>query len=145
MTIEPMGSIMSMQVQSTVKVKGNDGGEKRSVQTVVKETQPVVDATTIAVASAKENAKEGKTKDKNTRENDIQQRDVRIRKAVEKMNKSLGNTEALFGIHEGTNRVTIKIIDKETKEVIKELPPEKTLDMIEKVWELAGMLVDERR
>ena len=41
--------------------------------------------------------------------------------------------------------MTIKIIDKDTKEVIKEVPPEKTLDMIAKVWELAGILIDERR
>lgn len=68
-----------------------------------------------------------------------------IRKAVEQMNKSMFNSEAVFGIHEGTNRVTIKIVDKDTKEVIKELPPEKTLDMIAKVWEMAGILVDERR
>jgi flagellar protein FlaG len=39
----------------------------------------------------------------------------------------------------------IKIVDKETKEVIKELPPEKTLDMIAKIWEVAGLLVDEKR
>ena len=38
-----------------------------------------------------------------------------------------------------------KIVDKETKKVIKELPPEKTLDMIAKVWDMAGILVDERR
>ena len=68
-----------------------------------------------------------------------------IKKAVEQMNKSMFNSEAVFGIHEGTNRVTIKIVDKDTKEVIKELPPEKTLDMIAKVWEMAGILLDERR
>ena len=55
------------------------------------------------------------------------------------------NSELQFGIHELTNRVTIKIIDKDTKEVIKELPPEKTLDLIAKAWELAGIMVDERR
>lgn len=69
-----------------------------------------------------------------------------IRKAVEQMNKNMiSHSEAVFGIHDGTNRVTIKIVDKETKEVIKELPPEKTLDMIAKVWEMAGIMVDERR
>ena len=51
----------------------------------------------------------------------------------------------MFGIHEGTNRVTIKIVDKDTKKVLKEFPPEKTLDMIEKVWEMAGLMVDEKR
>ena len=34
--------------------------------------------------------------------------------------------------------------DKDTKEVLKEYPPEKTLDMIAKVWEVAGLLVDEK-
>jgi flagellar protein FlaG len=61
------------------------------------------------------------------------------------MNKNMGNSEAVFGIHEGTNRVMIKIVDKTTKEVIKELPPEKTLDMIARVWDMAGILVDEKR
>ena len=41
--------------------------------------------------------------------------------------------------------MTIKIVDKTNKKVIKELPPEKTLDMITKVWEMAGILVDEKR
>ena len=59
--------------------------------------------------------------------------------------KSLSDAEAVFGVHEKTNRVTIKIVDKKTKEVIKEVPPEKTLNMIAKVWEIAGLLVDEKR
>ena len=61
------------------------------------------------------------------------------------MNKKMENSEAVFGFHDDTNRVTIKIVDRDTKKVIKELPPEKTLDMIAKVWEMAGILVDEKR
>jgi flagellar protein FlaG len=72
-------------------------------------------------------------------------RNAQIKKAVEDINKKANNSEAIFGIHEATNRVTIKIVDKESKKVIKELPPEKTLDMIAKVWELAGLMVDEKR
>ena len=68
-----------------------------------------------------------------------------IHQAIEKVNKSMKNSSAIYGIHEGTNRVTIKIVDEKTQEVIKELPPEKTLDMIAKVWEMAGILVDEKR
>lgn len=68
-----------------------------------------------------------------------------IKDAVDSINKQSANTEAVFGIHEGTNRVTIKIVDKNTRETIKEFPPEKTLDMIEKVWEMAGLMVDEKR
>ena len=60
------------------------------------------------------------------------------------INKRAHNSEAVFGIHDATNRVMIKIVDKDTKEVLKEYPPEKTLDMIAKVWEVAGLLVDEK-
>ena len=74
-----------------------------------------------------------------------EQQAAQLKKAVEDINKKANNSEAIFGIHEGTNRVTIKLVDKDTKEVIRELPPEKTLDMIAKVWEMAGLLVDERR
>lgn len=73
-------------------------------------------------------------------------KNAQIKKAVEEINKNMINTsEAIFGIHEETNRVTIKIVDKNTKEVVKEYPPEKTLDMIARVWEMAGLMVDERR
>lgn len=67
-----------------------------------------------------------------------------MKQALSDINKQLNNTECVFDVHEATNRVTIRIIDKTSKEVLKELPPEKTLDMIAKVWELAGLLVDEK-
>lgn len=67
-----------------------------------------------------------------------------IKKAVSDMNKKMQNTSAQFGIHEGTGRVTIKIVDKVTRDVIKEFPAEETLEMIEKAWELAGIMVDEK-
>ena len=69
---------------------------------------------------------------------------TQIKKAVDEINKKVQNSEAIFGIHDATNRVTIKIIDKDTKKVLKEDPPEKTLDMIAKVWEVAGLLVDQK-
>ena len=75
----------------------------------------------------------------------MQQSSRQIEEAVEKLKAKMdANTEAVFGIHEGTNRVMIKIIDKSTRDVIKEFPPEKTLDMIQKVWEMAGIMVDEK-
>lgn len=79
---------------------------------------------------------------------DTQRREAsneQIKKAVSDMNKRMSNTSCQFGVHEGTGRVTIKIIDKDTKDVIKEFPAEKTLEMIEKAWELAGIMVDEKR
>ncbi|GHU41969.1 hypothetical protein FACS1894111_05110 [Clostridia bacterium] len=68
-----------------------------------------------------------------------------IKKAVKQINSKMDDAVAVFGIHEKTKSVTIKIVDKKTHETIKEYPPEKTLDMIAKVWELAGILVDTKR
>lgn len=67
-----------------------------------------------------------------------------VKRAVEEVNRKAKNSELIFGIHDATNRVTIKVVDKGTKEVIREFPPEETLDMIAKVWELAGIMIDER-
>ena len=78
-------------------------------------------------------------------EEQIQKQNEKLRKSIEEINKKAANSEVQFGYHEATNRVTIKVVDKETKKVIKEFPPEKTLDMIAKVWEMAGLMVDEKR
>ena len=69
----------------------------------------------------------------------------KVKSAVDDLNAQLKSTRCSFKYHEETNRISITVIDKETDEVIKEIPPEKTLDMIAKAWELAGLMVDERR
>ena len=68
-----------------------------------------------------------------------------LRKTAEEIKRNSKNSEAVFGVHDRTNRITIKIVDKDTKEVLKEYPPEQMLDMIAKVWEMAGLMVDEKR
>ena len=71
----------------------------------------------------------------------------RIKSAVEHANKTMrhAKTKCEFSYHEETKRVSIKVIDEETEEVIREIPPEETLEMLSKVWELAGLMVDEKR
>ncbi len=79
-------------------------------------------------------------------EEQIKEDNEKVRKAISEMTKNVkSNAEAVFGIHDKTNRVTIKMVDKETKKVIKEFPPEETLDMIARIWEVAGIMVDEKR
>lgn len=102
-------------------------------------------AESIAQATTAMDTKAAGDENENTSQQNQDPYNAQIRKAVEEVNKKAVNSEAIFGIHEATNRVTIKIIDKDTKKVIKEIPPEKTLDMIAKVWEMAGILVDEKR
>lgn len=102
-------------------------------------TQTMTISTKGTSADGSGSGNEGQPDAKTAKQNE------QINKAVEEINKKAVNSVAVFGIHEETNHVTIKILDKETREVIKEYPPEKTLDMIAKVWEMAGLMVDEKR
>lgn len=144
MAIELLGNAMTVQAQSVQPTT-------KPIQTTEKVAEEYVDDT--VTKSMKADVHVGIVSDvagkeeqnKSRRDGEQQATNDQIKKAVEKMNRNMSHSEAVFGIHDGTNRVTIKIIDKETKEVIKELPPEKTLDMIAKVWEMAGLLVDEKR
>lgn len=67
-------------------------------------------------------------------------------KAIEKANKALevNYTHLQFAIHEQTKEIMVKVIDEETGEVIREIPPEKVLDAVAKMWELSGIFVDNR-
>ena len=141
MAIEPLSSAMTYQAQTVKQPQQTTKTEADYTDGKAQETTMLSDPSTAAVTKVEE--KDGQDTGKQGEQQ--QANPDQIRKAVEQLNKKMNNSEALFGIHEGTNRVTIKIVDKSTKEVIKELPPEKTLDMIAKAWELAGLLVDEKR
>jgi flagellar protein FlaG len=68
-------------------------------------------------------------------------------KVIEKANKAIQGitTTCEFRIHEATKQIMVKVMDKETGETIREIPPEKVLDIVAKLWEKAGIIVDERR
>lgn len=140
MALEPVNSIMTMQAQSVQPASTKPAMEYTDVS--IAENAPKVDNTTKVVENVDDKDSNFSRDDQSTNQ---QATNDTIHKAVEELNKKMSNSEAIFGIHEGTNRITIKIVDKKSKEVIKELPPEKTLDMIAKVWEIAGLLVDEKR
>ena len=67
--------------------------------------------------------------------------------AIERANKKLSGVmaEFEFSIHEKTKQISIKVINKETKEIIREIPPEQVLDMVAHLWEMAGIILDEKR
>lgn len=67
-----------------------------------------------------------------------------LQRTVDRLNIEMNKTECRYSLHEATNRVMISIVDKDTKEVIKEFPVEEALDRISKALELAGLIVDEK-
>lgn len=143
MNIEPVSSAMSYQAQNQVSKPVEKAVAAENDVPVTGMEKPV-DATTVVIKDAEAADGQG-SQEAGAKEQQAQQSQESIKKMVDQLNKKMSNSEAIFGIHEGTNRITIKIVDKETKEVLKEYPPEKTLDMIAKVWEMAGILVDEKR
>ncbi len=152
MNIEPLSSVMTLQSQQ-IPVKQVDASQKAAEHNPQEAQTPEGTAdlssaqiVTKAQEAAGSNSGNGQSGTGNFYQEEATATNERLKEAVARFNKSSGaNSEAVFGIHEGTNRVTIKIVDKSTHETIKELPPEKTLDMIAKVWEMAGILVDEKR
>ena len=116
------------KVETASNAAASDDLMKKTIQIDTKETD--------------KNGKDGNRDDSQAKQTISE--NSQISKAVDEINKKAHNSEAVFGIHDATNRVTIKIVDKDTKKVLKEYPPEKTLDMIAKVWEMAGLLVDKK-
>ncbi|MEK4286219.1 MULTISPECIES: flagellar protein FlaG [Paenibacillus] len=67
-------------------------------------------------------------------------------RTIERAVKSLQGpqTALAISIHEKTHDIIVKVLNKETGELIREVPPEKTLDLVAKMMEIAGILVDEK-
>ncbi|MFS8524390.1 MAG: flagellar protein FlaG, partial [Limnochordales bacterium] len=69
-----------------------------------------------------------------------------VQEMVDGLNQALqaANKRLQFLVHETTGRIYVKVIDRETEEVIREIPPEKILDLVGRIQELVGLLVDEK-
>ena len=71
---------------------------------------------------------------------------ARLEDALDKLTRSadLFNKGLQFLIHEETERLIVRVIDKETQEVIREIPPERILDLVASIEAFLGLLFDER-
>lgn len=138
---ETTASVTRAQAEDEKESGSESAGSQQQQAAGVKQSQQQqAAAKQLQQASAKQSQQQA------AQTKQTQQQSEQLKKAITEMNKKINNSneEAVFGVHEDTNRIMIKIMDKETKEVIKEFPPEKTLDMIAKIWEMAGILVDQK-
>ncbi|MGG0720038.1 flagellar protein FlaG [Robertmurraya massiliosenegalensis] len=53
-------------------------------------------------------------------------------------------TSVTFKLHEELDRYYVEVIDKETKEVVREVPTKEILDMYAKMTEYLGLFIDEK-
>lgn len=73
-----------------------------------------------------------------TQEQSLQELEKAIQ-AIQGPQKSLE-----ISMHEKTHAIMIKVLNKETGDVIREVPSEKILDVVAKMMEFSGILVDKR-
>ncbi len=154
MGMDGIGGVGALNVSSQTRVT-RPQSETVDVNTGSTTGQQQVQAASLPPIGGKgnsnNNSQPGQQQDRGAVQTDQEVAPDKIKAAVDDLNKTvkqaspMHHTQLSFKYHEDTNRISITVTDSDTDEVIREIPPEKTLDMLAKAWEMAGLLVDERR
>ncbi|OXS77057.1 flagellar biosynthesis protein FlaG [Lysinibacillus sp. KCTC 33748] len=70
----------------------------------------------------------------------------KLQQVVDVVNEFLeiNNSSSKFIYHEGLERYYVTIVNRDTEEVVKEIPPKKLLDAFYEMQKMVGMIVDEK-
>ncbi|WP_433595882.1 flagellar protein FlaG [Lysinibacillus xylanilyticus] len=70
----------------------------------------------------------------------------KLQKVVDTVNDFLqiNHNASKFVLHDGLDRYFVQVVDTQTEEVVKEIPPKKLLDAFYEMQKLLGMIVDEK-
>jgi len=61
--------------------------------------------------------------------------------ALSELSETL-QTKLNFSVHEQTNDIVVKVIEKDTDRVIRQIPPEEMIELHEKMKDLSGFLLN---
>ena len=142
MAIESIGGFSSISISDTSMVQNDRKTDVQKAATEINDNNPSVNyqygSAVTYEGKEREDAEAGAAKENS---------ENHLKSVLSVANQKIRptNTRCEFQYHEGTKRVSIKVIDKSNDEVIREIPPEETLEMVEKIWELAGLFIDEKR
>ena len=78
------------------------------------------------------------------KEKEVKNKEVTAEDIASKMNyiATVFNTSLAFSVDKPTGKTVIKVMDKETDKVIRQIPPEEMLRLIGKMKDVMGMLLD---
>ncbi|MCL2189719.1 MAG: flagellar protein FlaG [Defluviitaleaceae bacterium] len=113
-------------------------------------TTPVVaDATPVAVpmdAGAPAYVPVANGVDGNGQQPQERAMEQRLEGAVTALNQSLAPHQRHMSVdtHRATGRIMVAVYDTETRELIREIPPERVLDAHASLMEMAGLFMDRR-
>lgn len=119
-------SIEAIATSDSTKVKSSEMVTKPTVSNKVA-SQPVAEKSIIA-----------------SDEQDIPKE--KLEQAIDTVNKflNISHSSSKFVLHDGLDRYFVQLIDTQTEEVVKEIPPKKLLDAFYEMQKLLGMIVDEK-
>ncbi|MGE7950562.1 flagellar protein FlaG [Lysinibacillus xylanilyticus] len=125
MRIVPQGqSVETLAVSSNIR-EASTAEATKPTESIQAASQPIVEKQTIDEQEI--------TKEK-------------LQQAVETVNEFLqiNHSSSKFVLHEGLDRYFVQVVDAQTEEVVKEIPPRKLLDAFYEMQKLLGMIVDEK-
>jgi len=69
-----------------------------------------------------------------------------VEKGVEKLNRLMGIIDKRYeySIHENSHRLSVKIVDQLSGEVLAEIPSKRALDILDSFSQMAGLFFDKR-
>lgn len=136
---------MAIDNISNATISLTDYKTEQKAQSAASVQQAVKPAETNAVTAKTYTDKQDGAKEDEKR--DAQANANRLKSILNETNNKIKptRTRCEFSYVEDVNRVSIKVMDIDTDKVIREIPPEETLEMLQKLWEVAGLLVDEKR
>jgi flagellar protein FlaG len=120
---------------ATENIKSNINTQTKSIELDVKK-QGYEEATKLV----------HKTVETNQPLENVVETKAKVKEAVKKMNEMLeiNNNAAKFVYHEGLERYYVTVVNSQTEEVVKEIPPKKLLDAFYEMQKMLGMIVDEK-
>ena len=127
---------MNIQVASNVSVNPellNKIVQERKPHTAPKVNETRVDQASEALVKAKKSQNSLETAQE-------------IQRQVDQTNKlfEVNYTAVKFNVHEDTERLMIQVVDKKTDEVVREIPSKEFLDMVSRMVDYMGLMVDQK-
>ena len=126
-----------MEAVGTIKA-----GEIKAAESVTSLATQVLDKNRdSAVKVSRDQANKSKANAKEVRE-ETRSKIENIAQAMDQYVKSM-QTDLKIQVHEATGNIIVKVLSKEDGRIIREIPPEKLLNLAAKMEEMAGVLFNE--
>lgn len=134
MQISPISGSMPSQGMATDVTRQDVVAQKVAAQSMQPETTKAV----VAVADAEKNAASA--------EYDKKMDGHQVKRMVDSLNQTMGEmkSDLVFSVDDDTGLKLVKVVDRQTKEVIRQIPNEEMVRFVKVMDELRGVLLKDK-